>query len=51
MNPSIHGVRVPDSKIAREITELVRDTERHRYRFIVPAASIISALLPESIVE
>jgi hypothetical protein len=27
MNPSIHGVRVPDSKIAREITELVRDTE------------------------
>ena len=27
MNPSIHGVRVPDSKIARQITELVRDTE------------------------
>jgi HD superfamily phosphodiesterase len=27
MNSSIHGVRVPDSKVAREITELVRDTE------------------------
>lgn len=27
MSPSIHGVGVPDSKIAREITELVRDTE------------------------
>ena len=27
MNRSIHGVSVPDSKIAREITELVRDTE------------------------
>ncbi len=27
MNPSIHGVSVPDSKIARETTELVRDTE------------------------
>ncbi|HEX3983409.1 MAG TPA: HD domain-containing protein [Acidisoma sp.] len=27
MHPSIHGVSVPDSKIAREITELVRDTE------------------------
>src|SRR5215813_10682121 len=27
MNLSIHGVSVPDSKIAREITELVRDTE------------------------
>jgi hypothetical protein len=26
MNPSIHGVSVPDGKIAREITELVRDT-------------------------
>jgi HD superfamily phosphodiesterase len=26
MNPLIHGVSVPDSKIAREITELVRDT-------------------------
>src|SRR5271157_6099587 len=26
MNPSIHGVGIPDSKIAREITELVRDT-------------------------
>src|SRR5271163_1942549 len=27
MSPSIHGVGVPDSKIAREITELVRDNE------------------------
>jgi len=27
MNPSIHGVSVPDSKITRQITELVRDTE------------------------
>jgi len=27
MSRSIHGVSVPDSKIAREITELVRDTE------------------------
>jgi hypothetical protein len=27
MCPSIHGVSIPDSKIAREITELVRDTE------------------------
>ncbi|HKM70545.1 MAG TPA: HD domain-containing protein [Stellaceae bacterium] len=26
MSPSIHGVGIPDSKIAREITELVRDT-------------------------
>jgi HD domain-containing protein len=26
MSPSIHGVCIPDSKIAREITELVRDT-------------------------
>jgi hypothetical protein len=27
MSPSIHGVSIPGSKIAREITELVRDTE------------------------
>jgi hypothetical protein len=27
MSPSIHGVSIPNSKIAREITELVRDTE------------------------
>ena len=27
MSSSIHGVGIPDSKIAREITELVRDTE------------------------
>jgi HD domain len=27
MSPSIHGVSIPDSKLAREITELVRDTE------------------------
>jgi hypothetical protein len=27
MSPSVHGVGIPDSKIAREITELVRDTE------------------------
>src|SRR5271167_2648776 len=27
MSRSIHGVSVPDSKIAREITELIRDTE------------------------
>ncbi|HTJ59503.1 MAG TPA: HD domain-containing protein [Devosiaceae bacterium] len=27
MNPSIDGIRIPDSKLAREITELVRDTE------------------------
>src|ERR1700730_8060711 len=27
LNRPIHGVSVPDSKIAREITELVRDTE------------------------
>jgi len=27
MSPSIHRVGIPDSKIAREITELVRDTE------------------------
>lgn len=27
MSHSIHGVSIPDSKIAREITELVRDTE------------------------
>src|SRR5271165_2020321 len=26
MNPSIHGITVPDSQLAREITELVRDT-------------------------
>src|SRR5271165_6656327 len=26
MNPSIHGVSIPDSRLAREITELVRDT-------------------------
>jgi hypothetical protein len=26
MNPSIHGVSIPDSKIAREIAELVRET-------------------------
>jgi HD superfamily phosphodiesterase len=27
MNPSIHDISIPDSKLAREITELVRDTE------------------------
>jgi hypothetical protein len=27
MNPTIHGVSIPDSQLAREITELVRDTE------------------------
>jgi hypothetical protein len=26
MSHPIHGVSIPDSKIAREITELVRDT-------------------------
>ena len=27
MNPTIHGVSIPQSQLAREITELVRDTE------------------------
>src|ERR1700709_2074244 len=27
MNPSIQGISIPDSKLAREVTELVRDTE------------------------
>jgi hypothetical protein len=27
MTLTIRGVRIPDSKLAREITELVRDTE------------------------
>jgi hypothetical protein len=27
MNPTIHGVSIPESQLAREITELVRDTE------------------------
>ncbi len=27
MNPSIAGVTIPDSKIAREVTELIKDTE------------------------
>jgi HD domain len=27
MNPTIEGVSVPDSKLARQVTELVRDTE------------------------
>ena len=27
MNPKIEGVAIPDSRLAREITELVRDTE------------------------
>jgi len=27
MNPKIEGVEIPDSRLAREITELVRDTE------------------------
>ncbi len=27
MNPTIDGVSIPDSRLAREITELVRDTE------------------------
>src|SRR5579859_4043118 len=27
MNPTIHGVSIPDSRLAREITALVRDTE------------------------
>ncbi len=27
MNPSIQGVSIPDSKLAREITELVRDIQ------------------------
>ena len=26
-NGSLAGIRIPDSKLAREITELVRDTE------------------------
>lgn len=27
MNPSIAGITIPDSKIAHEVTELIRDTE------------------------
>src|SRR5271168_1102524 len=27
MNTSIDGIKIPDTKLAREITELVRDTE------------------------
>jgi len=27
MNTDLAGIRIPDSKLAREITELVRDTE------------------------
>jgi len=44
MNPSIHGVSIPDSKIAREITELVRETESPLL-FHHSRASITSALL------
>jgi hypothetical protein len=27
MDPSIAGIKIPDSKIARDLTQLIRDTE------------------------
>ena len=36
---AVEEIKVPDSKLAREITELVRDTEPHCC-FTIPAASI-----------
>jgi hypothetical protein len=41
MSSILEGAAIPDSKLAREITEVVRDTET-RCSFITPAASTIS---------
>ena len=49
MSPSIHGVGVPDSKIAHEITGVSAQYRVALYCSITPAASIILVLLPESI--
>jgi hypothetical protein len=39
---NIEGIAIPDSKLAREVTELVKAPNR-RCCFIIPAGFIISA--------
>src|SRR5882757_9717268 len=46
----LSGVRIPDSKLAREITELVRDMNR-RCSFTIPAACITGALWQASVAD
>lgn len=31
----IHGVSIPDSQLAREATELVRDTEKDEFQIVI----------------
>jgi len=45
---NLAGIRIPDSKLAREITELVRDTEPGLL-FIIQVASITGPLWPASV--
>ena len=47
MTAIVQEVGIPDSKLARAITELVR-TRNHRCFFTIPAASITGARWPES---
>ena len=42
MTTAVNEISIPDSKIAHEITELVRDRNR-RFSFIIQAAFIIGA--------
>jgi hypothetical protein len=43
VNTDLAGIKIPDSKLAREIRELVRDTES-RCCFTIQAASITGVL-------
>jgi hypothetical protein len=45
---AVEGIRVPDSSLAREITQLVRDTESALFSTI-RVGSIIGARSPESV--
>ena len=49
-NIDLAGIRIPDSRLAREITELVRDTDL-RCCFTIRAASIIGLLWPASVAD
>ena len=50
MNIDLEGIRIPDSKLAREIMELVRDTNR-RCSFTIRAASTTGALWRASVAD
>jgi hypothetical protein len=47
---AVEGIRIPDTGLAREITQFVRDAESALFCFTIRAASITGVRSPENVV-